>query len=90
MESTYVGNKKPIVIHGALRIKMVILSCIGNWLQDSGWTIAHSNSGVTSQGSDSLLTGHNFANTKYAHQVTVPTLYNLINAAFENSGLKMV
>ena len=81
------GQEKLVVMLGALHIEMVMLSCIGDWLQDSGWTIALSNSGVTSSGNDSLLTGHDVANTKYAHQVTALTLYNLMNDAFEKSGL---
>ena len=73
---------------GALHIEMVMLSCIGDLLEDSGWTIALSNSGVTSSGNDSLLTGHDVANTKYAHQVTVMALHNLMKAAYQNSPLK--
>ena len=71
---------------GALLIEMVVLSCISDRLQDS-WTVALSNSGVTSLGNDALLTGHDIANTKCTHQVTALTLYNMVNAAFENSGL---
>ena len=40
--------KKLLVRLGALHIEMVMLSCIRDWLQDSGWTIALSNSRVTS------------------------------------------
>ena len=58
-----------------------------DWLQDSGWTIALLNSRVVSLGNDSLLTGHHVAKTKCAHKVTILSLYNLMNAAFESSRL---
>lgn len=58
-----------------------------DWLQDSGWTIALLNSRVVSLGNDSQLTGHHVAKTKCAHKVTILSLYNLMNAAFESSGL---
>ena len=46
---------------GALHMEMVKLSCLGNWLQDSEWTIALSNTGVTSSGNDLLLSGQDVA-----------------------------
>ena len=52
---------------GALHIEMVLLSCLGDWLQDSGWTTALSNAGVTSSGNDSILSGHEVGTTKYVH-----------------------
>ena len=61
-------------MRGALHMEMVKLSCLGNWLQDSGWTIALSNTGVTSSGNDSLLSGQDVAKTKYVQQVTASTL----------------
>ena len=69
----------------ALHIEMVMLSCLGDWLQDSGWTIALSNAGVTSSGNGSLLPDHDAAKTKYVHQVTTSTLYYLMTNAFEHS-----
>ena len=73
----------------ALLIEMVLLSCIGDWLQDSGWTVTLLNGGVTQRNrNSSLLTSHDVANTKYyAHQATTLTLYNLMNTAFKYSGL---
>ena len=63
---------------GALHIEMVMLGWLGDWLQDSGWTIALSNFGVTTSGNDSLLSGQDVATTKYVHQKTACTLYNLM------------
>ena len=70
---------------GSLHIEMATLSFIGDWLQDSGWTTALSNSGVTTSGNESLLSGHNVAATKYVHQVTAYTLYQLMQQAFQKA-----
>ena len=70
---------------GALHIKTVMLSCLGDWLHDSGWHIALPNAGVKSSGNDSLLSGHFVPKTKYVHQVTTSTLCRLITNAFEHS-----
>ena len=56
---------------GNLHIEMVILIYLGDWLEDSGWTTALSNTGVTSTGKYSLCTGHAVSKTKYVQQVTV-------------------
>ena len=55
---------------GNLNIEMVILIYLGDWLEDSGWTTALLNTGVTSPGNDSLYTGHAVSRTKYVQQVT--------------------
>ena len=83
------GEKKLVVMLGGLHIEMVMLSCIGDWLEDSGWTIALANSGVTTAGNDSLLTGHKVAKTKYAHQVTAMALHQLMETAYQNCPLKI-
>ena len=72
-------------MRGAVHIEMVLLSCLGDWLQDSGWTTALSNAGVTSSGNDSLISGHEVGKTKYVHQVTALTLYQLMKDAFGQS-----
>ena len=70
---------------GALHIEMVLLSCLGDWLQDSGWTTALSNAVARSSGNNSLLSGHEVGKTKYVYQVTALTLYQLMKDAFEQS-----
>ena len=72
---------------GNLHIEMVILSCLGDWLEDSGWTTALSNAGVTSPGNDSLCTGHTVAKTKYVYQVTAKALNILMIDAFQKSSI---
>ena len=79
------GQQNLVLMLGALHIEMVLLSCLGDWIQDSGWPTALSNAGVTSSGNDSLLSGHEVGKTKYAHQVTALTLYQLMKDAFEQS-----
>ena len=64
---------------------MVILSCLGECLQNRGWTIALSNAGVTSSGNHSLLSSYDVAKTKYIYQVTTSTLYRLMANAFKHS-----
>ena len=79
------GQQNLVLMLGALHIEMVLLSCFGDWFQDSGSTTALSNAGVTSSGNDSLLSGHEFGKTKYVHQVTALTLCQLMKDAFEQS-----
>ena len=72
-----------VIMLEALHIKIAMLGCLGDWLQDSGWLVALSNAGVTSPGNESLLIGHNIAPSKYAHQVTAKVLHKLRWRAFE-------
>ena len=82
---TAYGQQKLVLMLGTLHIKMVMLICLGKWLQDSGWTIPQPNAGITSSGNDSLISGHDVAKTKYVHQVTASTLCRLMTSAFEHS-----
>ena len=77
------GQHKLILMLGALHIEMVMLSCLGDWLQDSGWTTALSNAEVTSTGNESLTSGHDVAKTKYVHQVTAKALYQLLQNTYQ-------
>ena len=55
------GMSKIVIMMGSLHIEMAMMSTIGDWLEDSGWTIALSNAKVNSPGNQSLLTGHDVA-----------------------------
>ena len=79
------GRQNLVVMLYAIDIEIVLLKCLGDWLQDSGWKTALLNVGVTSSGNDSLLSGHEVGKTKYVHQVTALTLYQLMKDAFEQS-----
>ena len=79
------GRQNLVLMLDAIDIEIVLLSCLGDWLQDSGWTTALLNAGVTSSGNDSLLSGHEVGKTKYVHQVTALTLHQLMKDALEQS-----
>ena len=81
------GKDRLVLMLGNLNIEMVILSCLGDRLEDSCWTTALSNAGVTSPGSDSLCTGYAVAKTNYVHQVTAKALYILMIDAFQKSSI---
>ena len=85
----FYGEKKLILMLGSLHIEMVFLSCLGDWLEGSGWLTALSNAGVTGPGNDSLCTGHSVAKSKYAHQVTVKVLYALMKNAYQDSSSEL-
>ena len=55
---------------GVLNIHMVMLSCVGDLLEDSAWNIALFNTGITAPGNDAVLTGHAVAKSQYMHQIT--------------------
>ena len=76
------GPEKLIVMLGPLHIEMAVLSCLGDILEESGWTTALANANITSTGNEFLLSGHSIAKTKYAHQVTVFTHSELISMAY--------
>ena len=79
------GPASLVLMLGALHTEMVVLGYLGDWLQDSSWTIALSNSGVTTFDNDSLLTGHDVAATKCVHQVIACTLNNLMKQTFQQA-----
>ena len=56
-QPTAYGQQKLVLMLDALHIEIVMLNCLGDWLQHSGWTNVLSNAGVTSSGNDSLLSG---------------------------------
>ena len=76
------GHRKVVLMLGALHIEMVMLGCLEDLLEDSGWTVALSNSGITSPGNDALLTGH-VVKTKYMHQMTAFTLHQLMVSSYD-------
>ena len=56
---------------GGLHTEMAILSAMGDWLADSGWTAAVSAAQVTTEGrADHHLKGHETARSQWTHQVS--------------------
>ena len=76
-------HRKVVLMLGALHIEIVMLGCLGDLLEGSGWTVALSNSGITSPGNDALITGHDVAKTKYMHQVTALALHQLMVSSYD-------
>ena len=76
---------KFVVMMGSLHTEMALMGALGNWLEDSGWTNIIHNSGVSRSGvAENLLTGHEVARNKYAHQVTAAALHILRQKAYED------
>ena len=74
-----------VLMMGPLHIEMALMGAIGNWLEDSGWASIITNSGVARPGiAQSILTGHDVAKGKYAHQVTAASLHILRRKAFDD------
>lgn len=68
---------------GGLHIEMAALRSIGTLLQDSGWTGALVEAGVTSSGTaDSFLSAASVTRTRQAHQITACSLYTLMKRAY--------
>lgn len=68
------GQNKVVFMLSALHIEMVMLSYIGDLLEDNDWTVGLCNAGITTLGNDVLVTGDAVANSKYMRQVTARAL----------------
>lgn len=79
------GEDKFIIMFGGLHIEMAAFKSIGSLLQESGWTGALVESGVTTPGTaESFLSASSVTRTRQIHQVTSCCLYKLLNEAYEN------
>ena len=68
---------------GPLHIEMALINTIGDWLDDSGWTMLLARANITRSGvAESLLTGSKVKRSRYAHKVTACVLYMLQKRAF--------
>ena len=77
-----------VVMMDALHNEMAALRMVGRILKGSGWTTAIEESGLASAGTtESFLSVANVTKTRRAHQVTVYSLYSLMNAAHEKKEL---
>ncbi len=77
------GEHQFVIILGGLHIEMASLKVIGNWLEDSGWVDALIQANVASPGkAESLLKASHITRTRYAHQVTVSSLYILLKRSY--------
>ena len=80
------GEKKFVVVLGALHIEMNLINLLGDLLDGSGWTRLISLAEVTTSGrADSVLKGSHVTRSRYVHQVTASTLYILQVGSFHYS-----
>ena len=65
---------------------MALAAAIGKFLENSGWAHCIEEAAITTSGrSESLLKGHFVKRTRYAHEVSVCSLYLLFIESFETS-----
>ena len=73
---------------GPLHIEMMLLSCIGDWLNGSGWCEMYESSKVSTAGKiESFLKGSKVKRTRYAHHVTLSVLLTLAKESFDQQTL---
>ena len=78
-----VSEEHFVVMLGGLHIEMAILNMLGKWLDGSGWSSALVEAGVATSGrAAALLSASHVKCSRYAHQVTVASLYTLQSNAY--------
>ena len=81
--SDTLGEDKLVVMMGALHIEDKMQQMIGKLLRDSGWTTLLAQSDVLTAGrAQSALNEHHIKRTRYAHQVSLMSLYLLQHKAY--------
>ena len=79
------GEDKLVLMMGALHIEDKVHQMIGKILRDSGWTTVLSQAEVLTSGrAQSALNEHHIKRTRYAHQVSVMSLYLLKQKAYSS------
>ena len=79
------GEDRYVVMFGGLHIEMVALKMLGDLLEDSGWTGALVQAGITTSGlADSFLKATHVTRSRRAHQVTASSLYLLMKKAYDD------
>lgn len=69
---------------GGLHIEMSLWNAIGDFLEDSGWTVALNDAGIASSGTaDSFLKAAHLTRTRHAHQVSMLALAKLQREAWQ-------
>ena len=70
---------------GGLHIEMVVVNCLGDLVQGSGWEKLITEAKVTTSGkAQSLLKGKPITLSRYNHQVTACALYIAKKKAYHN------
>ncbi len=77
------GEDKLVVMMGGLHIEDTMHLMIGKLLRDSGWATVLSQAEVLTSGrAQSALNEHHIKRTRYAHQVSIMSLYMLKQKAY--------
>lgn len=80
------GEDKYVVMLGGLHTEMAIWSTLGDYLEDSGWTVALTQAEIASSGTaDSFLKASHLTRARHGHQVSVVALSKLQHDAFLTS-----
>ena len=80
------GENKFVIMLGGLHIEMGFLALIGSFVTGSGWVEALEEAGVATSGkADSFLWAAHVKRSRYAHQVTACSLYQLLSDAYSES-----
>ena len=71
-----------VIMFGGLHLEMAMWNMMGNYLADSGWTVALSEAGIASSGTvESFLKVSHLTRTRHAHQITIAALSKLQRVA---------
>jgi hypothetical protein len=77
------GEDHFVIMLGGLHIEMALCNTIGDLLEGSGWITILTEAEVGSSGiSQSFLKASHLTRTRYAHQVTLLSLYTLLMEAY--------
>ena len=77
------GEDHLVVLMGGLHIEMVMLEILGDWWQESGWTVVLKKANLNNPGVvESFLSDSHVKRSRCAHEVTACSLYILLNMAF--------
>ena len=85
------GEDKLVIMFGGLHLEMSMWNVLGDYLTDSGWTVALSEAGIASSGiAESFLKVSHLTRTRHAHQITIAALYKLQKEAYSLSDVQNI
>lgn len=86
------GGNEFVLILGGLHIEMAVLEMIGDWLDKSGWVDSEAliQANIASSGTaESFLKVSHVTRTRWAHQITACSLYNILLCKEYNNDMKI-
>ena len=79
------GEDSFLVMLGPMHTEKMLWSVSGDCLDGSGWTTALTNSGNSTSGkAQSFIGVHHICRTRYMHQISVASLYMLMQKAYDH------